>query len=367
MSEIIDERESSMLEPDLLSMIKEFNEGKPIGESANIEGLQDDFSWKRSFVNCWTGRPNFGKTTMLQFLATTKSKHDNWKWCIWSPEMVSSHKVNNNIVISAGDIYDELIHMFTGKSPYKHFVERYGIPQMSMDEYMAAMEWVQDRFFVIHPKDKQYKNVIDNFNYWYDRHGFDGWIIDPFKNLQFEVNGTMDMVLHKIFDDFKDVAVRTNSSVNIVAHPKSDNEPKKKDGSYKVVTQFNLLGGSAWDNSMDGIFSIHRPYAHLDPNDPTTWLYHLKQRKKHLVGNTGVYKHIEYNERKNRYYFEAHCPIDGSFMPVIVRDEDGYPLQDQPIAPPLAGAVETMINFEVDGKEKDDVEYDTEGHDTTVF
>jgi len=317
MADIIDPRENDILLPDMSSMINEFNEGKPIGESGHVEGLVDQFSWKRTFVNCWTGRPNSGKTTFLQFMTILKSKYDNWKWCIWSPEMINSHKVNGKIVKSSSDIFDELIHMLTGKNPYKHFTAKYGIPQMSLDEYMEALEWIQDHFVVIHPKDKRYKALIDCFMYWFEKYGFDGWIIDPFKNIRYEQTGTMDYILHQIFDEFMELAVDTNSSINIVAHPKSTSEPKKKDGSYKVVTQLDLLGGSAWDNSMDGIFSIHRPYRHIEANDPRTYLYHLKQRKKHLVGETGVYKHIEYNMKKNRFFFDGHCPIDGSFQPPI--------------------------------------------------
>jgi hypothetical protein len=210
---------------------------------------------------------------------------------------------------------------------------------------MEALEWVQDRFYVISPKDKNYKNLIDTFMYHYEKLGFDGWVIDPFKNIQFEANGTMDNVLHRIFDDFKECSIMSNSSINIIAHPKSDNEPKKQDGSYKVCTQFNLLGGAAWNNSMDGIFSLHRPYAHQDPNDPTTWLYHLKQRKKHLVGETGVYKHIEYVPRTNRYHFAGKCPIDGSFKPPIQRDSQGMP-KEPSFPPPMAGQETGQINFE---------------------
>ena len=320
MADKIDPRENDILLPDMSSMINEFKEGKPIGESAHVEGLVDQFSWKRTFVNCWTGRPNSGKTTFLQFMAINKSKYDNWKWCIWSPEMINSHKINGKIVKSSSDIFDELIHTFTGKNPYKHFTTKFGIPQMSLDEYLEALEWVQDRFFVIDPKDRKYTALIDTFMYFYEKYGFDGWIIDPFKNVRYEQTATTDIVLHHIFDEFKEVAINTNTSLNIISHPRSTNEPKHKDGSYKVVNQFDLLGGSAWDNSMDGIFSLHRPFAHINPNDPRMWLYHLKQRKKHLVGETGVYKHIEYNMKKNRFYFDGHCPIDGSFQPPIGKE-----------------------------------------------
>lgn len=354
----------SYLEPDSISMLKEFKEGKPIGESGRIEHLSDQFSWKRSFVNCWTGRPNFGKSTFLQFMAVNKSKHDNWKWCIWSPEMISSDKGKDGKVYkTATDIYDELIHIYTGENPYKHFKDRYGISQMSEERYLEAITWVQDRFFVVEPKDKRYKHLIDNYMYMYETYGIDGWIIDPFRSVRYDqLGGTLDYVLSQIFDEFKEAAILTNSSVNFIAHPKGDNDPFKrgKDGiitGYKPVNQYNLLGGSAWDNAMDGIFSVHRPYKHLDDNDPATYLYHHKQRKKHLVGDTGVYKKIEYNPKTNRYYFDGHCPIDGSFKQPLIRDDKGAPLPNQPQPPDRGLGKPQEIVFEKTDEQLDDAPF----------
>lgn len=354
-----DERDTHLLSPDISAMLKEFKEGKPVGESGRIEPLADQFSWKKSFVNCWTGDANAGKTTLLNTMTVNKSKHDNWKWCIWSPEMISSQRMGKVVTKSAGDIYDELIHAYTGKNPYKHFVHKYGIPQMSVEEYMEALEWVQGRFYVISPTDKHYKSLIDSFNYWYEKEGFDGWVIDPFKNIRYDQTGTTDNVLHHIFDEIKDISIYTDTSVNIVAHPRSTRDAKKPDGSYKVVTQFDLLGGSAWNNSMDGIFSAYRPFSHKDPNDPSMWLYHLKQRKKHLVGDTGVFKHIEYVPQTNRHHFDGTCPIDGSFKQPIIRDSEGNVI-DQPKAPPRPAT--GTISFEP----TKEVKYD-EDHDKAPF
>lgn len=332
MSQIFNKKDN-LHQDDLLylneqQMLFEFNNGKEIGEDAHISSIKDQFSWKRTFVNCWTGLPNFGKTTFLNFLTINKSVHDNWKWCIWSPEMVNSYKnkKTNKIYKSSSDIYDELIHTYTGLNPYKHLVKKYNMEQMNKDIYINAMDWVKEHFYIISPKENNYKTLVDSFKFWNDKYGFDGFIIDPFKNLQYDITGTMDTVLHKIFDELKEIAILTNSTINIIAHPKSNNEPKNPNGRFKVITQFNLLGGSAWDNSMDGIFSLDRPYMNLNPNDPSCVLYHLKQRKKLLVGRTGCSKDIEFDWRTNRYYFKEVCPIDGSTKEAINRDKKGNPI-----------------------------------------
>lgn len=361
MAQLIDIRDESLLEPDLAIMIKEFKEGKQIGEDGRVAALKDQFSWKRSFVNCWTGNPNAGKTTFQQFMAVVKSKYDGWKWCIWSREMINAYNDNGKIRISASDIYDEIIHMITGKNPYKHFTEMHGIEQMTIEEYMEALDWVEKHFYVIEPKDKSYESIIDTFMYLYEKKGFDGFIIDPFKNLKLP-DGRTDDVLHRVFDDFKECSLKTNTSVNIIAHPKSSNDNKNQDGSFKLVTQYELSGGAAWNNSMDGIFSVYRPFIHKNPNDKRMYLYHLKQRKKHLVGLTGVYKDIEFNWKTNRYYFDGYCPLDGSYMEPIF-DES----KKRKAAEPIENKIKMPVNEMSLKFEQETIEYGSSNEDDPGF
>lgn len=298
--------------------MSEFQNGKETGENARIQQIEDQFSWKRSFINCWTGSPNSGKTTLLNFLAVLKSKHDDWKWCVWSPEMINSFRHKGRVSVSYSDLIDELIHTYTGLNPYVHFAKKYNLLQMSKDVYEEAIGWVKDHFHFVYPADKNYKSIRDSFLYIYEMHGVDGFILDPFKNMR--LSGTesarSDEMLHEIFDEYKHLSVITNTTVNIVTHPRSrqDYLTEGDEKKYKIVTQHDLLGGSAWNNSMDGIFSVYRPWLHEDSNDRRVWLWHLKQRKKHLVGQTGVYKNIEFDWRTNRYHFDGYCPIDNSYM-----------------------------------------------------
>lgn len=345
--------ENSLLLPNDEVMLSDFVNGKKVGEFAQVTELRDQFSWKRTFVNCWTGNPNSGKTEFLNFMQILKSYKDDWVWCLWSPEMIDSYKdKNGDPQISASDIYDQLIHTYTGKNPYRHLQESEGIQQMPLEEYMEALEWVKGHFIVIHPKEKTYTSLIDTYKYFYDKYGFDGFTIDPFKNIRLP-EGRTDEVLHKAFDELKECALMTDSSINIVAHPRTLKDSKNQDGSLKLVTQYDLLGGSAWNNSMDGIFSGYRPFIHKDSNDRRMWLFHLKQRKKVLVGNTGVYKKIEFDVSTNRYYFDGYCPIDGSYLKPV--EGDGAITESKVKMPEQAG-----INFD----QKELVNYESDDHDT---
>ena len=166
-------------------------------------------------------------------------------------------------------------------------------------------------------KDKRPETVINGIRRLYDTFGVFGWLIDPFKNLSIEEGkGTKDRILEAVFDEFEELALTTDTVGNFIAHPRSMDESKmrkkgKMDGPYKVVTQHDLLGGSVWDNSMDGIFSWDRFEKHLDPNSPKGAFYALKQRSQELTTELGSFDKILYDKRKNRFYFSGVCPLDG--------------------------------------------------------
>ena len=311
--------EPNVLHPDLALMMGEYMDGKPVGEDARVPEIKERFSWKKSFVNCWTGNPNVGKSTFLMFMALMKAKIDGWKWGVWSKEMISSHKYKDKVYLSSSDIFDDLVYMLTGKNPYRHLAGKFGI--ISKEEYITAVEWLQKHFIVINPPDAKYSTLIENFKYLAEYYGTDGIILDPWKNVRLDINtpgfATKDDLLHEAFDIIKDFALMYDQTANIIAHPKSLLSHENKDGTAKVVTAFDLAGGAAWYNSMDGIYSIHRPYINTNPKDDKcneTWFWNLKQRKQHLVGKRGVYDMITYKERTNRYYFNGFCPLDGEAL-----------------------------------------------------
>lgn len=309
--------QSFYLPPDLALMVREFDEGKEIGEPCGIDAMAEIFSWKRGFINCFTGFPNDGKSTFTLFLMLVKAIRDGWKWCIWSPEMISSHLDKGKILYTGSDIYDELIYMKTGKTPYKHVAKKYFIKQLTLEEYMEEIEWVEKYFFVIYPKQREYKDIMASFKFMYDKFKIDGFIVDPFKSFKQEQNGRTDLVLDELFTTTKEFAIQTHSSFNFIAHPAHQKEVKEKDGPnkgrYKIVNQHMLAGGASWDNNMDGIYSIYRPERHLNVNDPKVHFINLKQRKALLVARRGICETIEFDFLRNRYFFNDICPIDGSF------------------------------------------------------
>jgi len=325
------------------SLIDEFEHGKEIGEDPRVNEMRGKdgnlrFAWKRGFLNCWTGWPNDGKTQFFSTMSLTMSIKAGWKWAIFSPEMYSSKKLKDGTIeTNANDIIDDLVFTMTGKTPYKHYNTD---NRLDMYDYLEAVDKVKNWFHFINPADRDYKNIIDVFRYYHGEYGIDGFLIDPFKNVRYDMEVRSDIMLDRIFDEFKQLTLDTNTSMNFIAHPRSVSEPKNSDGSYKIVTQWMLLGGAAWNNGMDGIFSINRPNKHVDSNDPGVHFYNLKQRKQQLVARTGVIEDIMFNWKTNRYYFGGVCPIDGEI--------------DMEFRKP---SKQVVINYSEPGKENEDLPF----------
>jgi len=305
---------NSIIETDLQLMIHEFKTGKPIADPVRVKGLNKKFGWMKTFVNCWTGNPNVGKSTFVLFLMVLKSKIDGWKWAVYSPEMISSRKLNGKVLVGAMELIDELVFMITGQNPYLHKVKDEGLKQMDIALYVETMQWIEDHFIFFNLKERTDISLIEHAKFLSKEFGIDGILLDPWKNIG--VNGsegayTKDDILHRVFSNIKEVATYENISFNIVAHPKSVQNAKNADGSYKVVTPQDLAGGAAWNNSMDGIYSLYRPDEHTNPNDPGVWFFNLKQRMQDLTAERGVFKDIEWHKPTHRYYFAGVCPIDG--------------------------------------------------------
>ena len=316
------ESDARYIAPDIERSLHEFEVGKEIGSPSWISALDLTFSWKRGFQYCLTGHPNSGKTTFMFFLMILKSMRDGWKWLIWSPEMLDSFRQDGKVKISASDIYDELAFMYLGENVYRHYYQKYNFPMVSRELYQEALYWVKQHFFVIQPEDNKYQSLVDNYLYFYEKLGTDGICADPFKNLIMPDGDRYDNILHRVFADIKLITLDTNACWNWVAHPKADKNFRNTDGSYRIATQFDLAGGAAWNNSMDVITTYYRPWVHKDYQDPLGEFHTLKVRKQQLLGRPGAYKHIEFQFKTNRFYFDGECPIDGSTIVPKYPSED---------------------------------------------
>lgn len=318
------------------SLLREFDNGKAIGEPSRV-ALKDDsgesvFSWKRGFINAWTGWPNDGKTDFFTQLTTVKSLHDSWKWAIWSPEMYGSEKIEGRVIMNANDLVDEIIWKLYGECPIKNISEKYG-RRLSRSKYIDGILWVQEHFVFLKPENRTPIGIVDCYKQSYELRAFDGLLIDPFKNVTQDSNERIDRFLEESFAWFKELSIEMDVSFNIIAHPKANIPSVDKDGNRAVCDQYALSGGAAWNNSMDGIYSILRPNKHKDPKDKVTNFLNLKQRKQHLVAVSGTCSDIIRNTQTSRYLIGGLDPF--------IKSETQLTFEEKPYTLPKADS-----NFE---------------------
>jgi len=305
---------------------QEHTNGVQVADSCMIEEMKKNFAWKRGFQNCWTGFPNDGKTQFMLFMMTVKSLLSKWKWVVWSPEMKSANFVDGKVKVHYNDLAYEIMAMCSGKTPYKHIHEKYKVPFMTIQEKEDWYEWIKKHFIFIDPKKKKIEDIYNLLKRVFDDQGYDGILIDPYKNIDSSDVAREDKFLHKVFDDFKDLAVRTNSVMNWIAHPRSGVTrivSTKEGEKLNVCNQYMLSGGAAWDNSMDGIYSVQRPDV-LDKISSSKVSFHnLKQRKQEIVCERGDVDDIDFCIKQRRYFFKGDDPL--SYL---------YPIQKLPKAEP---------------------------------
>jgi len=193
---------------------------------------------------------------------------------------------------------------------------------MSLGEVQEQKEWIDKHFIFLDPKKKDITSIASTLKRIWEGQGYDGILIDPFKNIEPEHNVRDDKHLHDVFAKFKDFATETNTVMNWIAHPKSGvNRVVNKGGNDVLVpcNQYMLAGGAAWDNSMDGIYSVQRPDALEDIKSPRVAFHNLKQRMQELVADKGVVDDIEFEVKTRRYLFNGHSPL--GFNKVMTEDK----------------------------------------------
>lgn len=283
-----------------------FNEIKDIeaapGKYCGVDEISDIFSWKKGFSYLFTGSPNTGKTTMVLYLYLIMAKRYGWKFCVWSPEMIDVDQKGKDVLYHAKDLIYLLIWTLYGKTPYAFYAQKHGCDLLTDEEIESAYSWITEHIHFLKINDRTPSGIIDAFNDFHSKHNYDGFLLDPWKNVKQNITGRSDIWLEDVLFEFKKFQLETNTVLSYIVHPKGLKDYKDADDNFRVITPFDLNGGAAWQNSMDVIVSLRR----LDVY--TEW-HSQKVRKEHLIGQRGSYEKITFDKDTYRFYFDGNDPI----------------------------------------------------------
>jgi hypothetical protein len=287
------------------SMKYSFKHGKLRGITTHIPRLDPHFSWKKGEVTCITGWPQSGKSEFMMFMMLCMAVYKGWKWALYCPENMSVDKDDNT---TAGEIFDTLIHMLIGKSTDPHFEN-----QMTEQEYELGIEFISQHFFVVYPEEDHKVEVINEYLIHITRtFGVDGWLKDPWNSLDDDYGSREDQFLRRALSKENKLAKQKKICNVISAHP-AGKPVKGEAGLLERPNQWNLSGGNMWNNKLDNVLSLNRPYYFEDMSDTRVELHSLKIKKQKLVGIPGKID-LEFRRSTNRYYVDGVSPLDGKML-----------------------------------------------------
>lgn len=121
-------------------------------------------------------------------------------------------------------------------------------------------------------------------------------------------------MLKSQLNDLLDFAADHHQCVVVCAHPSGDARTKDKEMNGKVPDQYSVSGGRMWDNKVDNLLVVHRPYTDDDPPNTAVDFYARKIKQKGLVGSKtskeGV--RLTYERGTSRYLHPklGYTPLD---------------------------------------------------------
>lgn len=231
-----------------------YENGRKTGDPTHFPELDKIFKWKKGEINLWIGYGNYGKSQFVLHLMIIKAMYDDWKWVVFCPENYP-----------AADFYIDLMEMYTGK----HIDNRLG-NKMSKDELAEAGAFLQDHIIFVYPDLKNghsLKTINQTFRSLIIQFGVDGALIDPWNQLDHEIDAREDHYLSTALKEIKQFALHNHVSYNIIAHPR--NVLPDKDGNRPDVEVWHIAGGAMWNNKSDNIVSVDRP--EWGNNKTSTW------------------------------------------------------------------------------------------------
>lgn len=276
------------------SMLYDFDHGKPRGTTTYVTQINKAWTWRSTEINTWTGYNNEGKGTFLKYMNLLKARFGGQKKAVFTPEDMP-----------VNDYYDDLIHMYIGKP-----VEAWSDYQMSKKEYNLAMDFVQEYFYVINPKEPKLSKIIDLFGYLVASKGVTSWDIDPYNTVWHDTKAgeTIDLYISRFMGELKRFAVDSKTNGNLVAHQKTPDGRDKQTGNYPMPSLYKIKGGGTFSDKTDNVIVIWKPNRGNNPTDPAVKFISQKIKKWRLVGKPSEVDLI-FDWKTNRYLINDHSPL----------------------------------------------------------
>lgn len=292
---------NDIVNTDLLrTTMQEYHAGKRMPRfSTGWPDLIDNFNLLRGNLVLLSGYGNHGKGTFVRQMALQMYIKHQIKWAFWSPEDMPAEY-----------FYADLIHTLTGRSTelnHSNFID--------YDNYINAFDVVRNAVKLIdfNEQSPTPENVISVFDQSIDAYGCNGFVIDPFNNMQLDFNMYRDdQFIRNFCINIRKWTVKRDVFLIVVLHPKSPNGVKT--GVDTPCPSYDDLHyGSEWSKFADDIIFYHHPTFKSEPQNVNRILSIAKLKKQKISGKRGNFGMI-WDFMTNRIYDASGLDGFGSIL-----------------------------------------------------
>jgi len=233
---------------DLYPLVADYyNNGYPKGYAAGIGEFDELLSFSGGQMTVITGSPGSGKSEFLDYISTSLAKNHKWKFAILSFE--------NPAAIHVTKLMEKFVGLsFNFRKDPNH--------RMSSNDFEDGVR-LTDLYFSfidISQIDVTIQGILDKCKELVLRTGIKGIVIDPWNYIEHKVpNGyTETQYISEALSLIKEFAVKTDTHVFIIAHPRKLQKDQK--GKYPIATMYDISGSAHFFNKTDNGVSIHRDF-----------------------------------------------------------------------------------------------------------
>lgn len=227
-----------------------YDYGFECGESTGWKEVDKYYTVRAGEWSVITGIPGHGKSEFLDALTINLAQNSGWSIGMCSME---NYPLERH--------FAKLVEKYLCAP----FAETLQMQRLSKSDLKKGIEWFKKHYFFLMPEDKDMTidGVLTLCKVLVYRHGVNGIVIDPWNELDHNLNGDTETVyISKALSKIRKFARSHRVHVWVVAHPTK--LAKDKDGKYPVPTPYDIAGSSHWRNKADNAITVHRPVFDLD-------------------------------------------------------------------------------------------------------
>lgn len=258
--------------------------GKPRGLSTGWPEFDQIYTLQPGSMNVITAAPESGKTEFAHALMVNTIRLHNWKWGIFSPEMMPVKNLFSNFA-------EKVIgNSFFGKKDER----------IQPEELTRALEMIDHSIFPIVPDCDvicNVENLLEMAKVLIVRHGINGFLLDPWNELETTIKPGISETTYtgQLLQKIVRFARQYNIWFGIVAHPA---KLKKDDsGQYPVPTLYDISGSANFFNKADSGIALWR-----DRKKKTNIVQvHVQKVKNKYIGISNYKQDFSWDRRSGRF------------------------------------------------------------------